>query len=277
MKLKKYTWFLIWILFIYLLVGAVLYFTQSLFLFHGKKLNKQEPFQIVDQQFKEINIIKPNGFNLSCVTFFPTDTLKPSGVCIYYHGNRENINRYALFAKRFTAAGYIVYMPDYPGFGKSTGPNTELIMKQDGQTIYNLAKKQYPNLPILIYGKSMGTGVASFIAAHNKIDWLLLETPYYSLPTIYDDFTWIYPTKFLLKHHFETFKELPKVTAPITIFHGTHDALIKLSNASMLKKYLKPNDEFVTIEKAKHNNIPDFQIYTDKVDSVLSIIDSIVK
>jgi pimeloyl-ACP methyl ester carboxylesterase len=64
---------------------------------------------------------------------------------------------------------------------------------------------------------------------------------------------------------------MPKITAPITIFHGTNDELISYKNASRLKPLLKKTDEFITIEKARHNNIADYPLYVEKMDSILSL------
>jgi uncharacterized protein len=254
---------------IYVVIGIVLFFTQKLFLFHGKKLKANYTFTFVEQPFTEHNITTPDGSNLNYVQFASTDTAS-AGILIYYHGNMQNINRYAPYIRMFTANNYTVYMPDYPGFGKTTGKLTEARMKQDAQTIYNLAVQKVGAHKVTIYGKSMGTGLACYIAANNNCKRLLLETPYYSLPTVYDDYAWMYPTKWLLQFHFNNYQTLPLIKCPITIFHGTHDKLISLKNAQRLQPLLKPIDEFVTIENAKHNNILDFQLYTDKLDSILS-------
>jgi alpha-beta hydrolase superfamily lysophospholipase len=257
-------------LIIYVLIGITLFFTQKLFLFHGKKLNANYAFSFNEQPFTEHNITTANGKNLHYLQFMPNDTAS-AGILIYYHGNMGNINNYAAKIRVFTANNYIVYMPDYPGFGKTTGAITENRMKQDAQLIYDEAAKQVGNNKITIYGKSMGTGLACYIAANNSCKRLLLETPYYSLPTVYDDYAWMYPTKWLLQFHFNNYTSVPAIKCPITIFHGTNDRLITLKNASKLKPLLKPTDEFVTIPDAKHNNVVDFPLYIDKLDSILSV------
>ncbi len=269
MKRKPFFTIIKILLSIYLLIGVLLFFTQKLFLFHGKKLPAIYSYKFNDQQFVEKNITRNNGTNLNYVQFYPSDTAS-AGILIYFHGNMQNINRYAPFIRFFTANNYIVYMPDYPGFGKSTGNISERIMKEDAQLIYKKAVQHVDANKVTIYGKSMGTGLACYIAAQNECKRVLLETPYYSLPTVYDDYAWMYPTKLLLQFQFNNYKMLPLIKAPITIFHGTNDALISLKNASKLKPLLKPTDEFVTIPKAAHNNIADFQLYTDKLDSILS-------
>lgn len=255
---------------LYVVVGIILYFSQELFLFHGKKLSKDYVFQFAQQQFKEHNLTREDGTNLNFIQFLPNDSAI-AGVVIYYHGNRVNVTRYAPYIQKFLIDGYEVWMMDYPGFGKTTGKRTEARMKEDAQTIYNLAAKRVQKDSLIIYGKSMGTGLATYIAANNTCKRVLLETPYYSLPTVYDDFTFIYPTNWMLRFHFRSFECIPNIKAPITIFHGSDDELITYNNASRLKPLLKPIDEFVTIPKARHNDILNFQLYTDKLDSLLSV------
>jgi uncharacterized protein len=253
----------------YSVIGLILFFTQELFLFHGKKLPANYAYNFKDQKWEEYNITRKDGTNLNFVKFLPNDT-SIKGIVIYYHGNMQNINRYAPYTRFFTINGYEVWMMDYPGFGKTTGKLSEKKMKDDAQVIYDLVRNKIPATNILIYGKSMGTGLATYIASKNECKRVLLETPYYSLPTIYDDFTLLYPTNLMLRFRFPNYKYIPQIKAPITIFHGTKDKLIKYSNVSRLKPLLKPTDEFVTIQKATHNNIINYQLYTEKVDSLLS-------
>jgi alpha-beta hydrolase superfamily lysophospholipase len=64
-------------------------------------------------------------------------------VVIYFHGNKENINRYAKFATNFTKQGYEVWMEDYPGFGKSVGNRNEKVLYQQAEQVYKLAASKY--------------------------------------------------------------------------------------------------------------------------------------
>ena len=79
----------------------------------------------------------------------------------------------------------------------------------------------------------------------------------------------IYPTENMVNYKFPLFEFIQMVKAPITIFHGTHDAVIPYKNAFQLKKFLKKNDVFVTIPNGKHNNLNDFKLYHQKLDSLL--------
>jgi len=64
---------------------------------------------------------------------------------------------------------------------------------------------------------------------------------------------------------------LKDVNAPVFIFHGTADETIPYRGAAKLKKVLKPGDEFITIEKGKHNNLDDYPVFHQKLDSVLNL------
>ncbi len=267
---KKLMPWLKWIAIVYILVGLILYCTQELFLFQGKKIKANIPYTFNDMNYTEQNMTRADGSILSYVQFMPSDTI-PKGIVLYFHGNMGNINRYAPYTRLFTLNGYKVYMMDYAGFGKSTGNITEQGMYTDAMYMYKLARQTVAANQIILYGKSMGTGVANYIASTQPCGRVILETPYYSLPTVYDDFTWIYPTRYMIRYQMPSYKYIPLIQAPITIFHGTHDALISIANASRLKPLLKPTDAFITIPNAAHNNIVQFPVYTTVMDSLLSM------
>lgn len=254
---------------VYLVVGIGLYFFQEKFLFHPKKIDAEYVFNFDQQPYRELNLKRDDGTNLNMVQFLPPDSL-PLGIVIYYHGNMRNITRYAPYARQFTMNGYEVWMMDYAGFGKSTGKRTEKRMYEDAERVYQLAAAKMQPDSLIIYGKSIGTGVASYIASKYPSRRVILETPYTSIAGLAQRYFFMYPVEYMAKYDFPTIDYLPKVKAPITIFHGTRDAVIAYGNAKSLTKVFKPGDEFVTIEKAGHNNIADFQLYHEKMDSLLS-------
>lgn len=253
---------------VYLVVGIALYFLQEKFLFHPTKLEAVYAFNF-DTPFREVNLQREDGSNLNMVQFLPPDSL-PLGIVIYYHGNMRNITRYAPYARLFTMNGYEVWMMDYPGFGKTTGKRTEKKLYADAERVYRMAATKVNPDSIIIYGKSIGTGIASYIASKFPAKRLILETPYTSIPGLAQRLFFMYPVKYMVKYQFPSIDYLANVKTPITIFHGTSDAVIAYRNARRLMKIFKPGDEFVTLPKGTHNNIPDFQLYHEKMDSLLS-------
>ena len=255
------------ILFIYVVVGIVLYYLQQRILLHPKAHPEGYAYSF-SVPFAEINIPINKNENFNIVQFFPKDPVR-KGVILYFHGNMRNINHYARFADNFTSHGYEVWMPDYPGFGKTTGVLTEKKLYDQALLAYKLVHTKFKADSIIIYGRSFGTGVASHLASAVDCKYLILETPYYSIPALFNHYLPIYPTSYMAKFKLPVNEYLKEATMPVIIFHGTNDDIIPYSVAKKLKHNLKQTDEFITIEKGKHNDLGDFPVYKHKIDSLL--------
>ena len=266
MNKKLLRWIKLIVLF-YCIIGIALFYLQDYFLFHPVALQRSYQYRF-DVPFAEIDIPFNKTDTLNMVQFFPTDTVR-KGVVIYFHGNKENINRYAKFATNFTKQGYEVWIEDYPGFGKSVGTRNEKVLYQQAEQVYKLAASKYKKDSILLFGKSFGTGIAAYVASVYDCKKLILETPYYSIPDIFGCYAFIYPTSRMINYKIPTHEYLQEVRAPITIFHGTDDGVIPYRCAKKLKAVLKPSDQFITIEKGSHNNLNEFQLFHQKLDSLL--------
>jgi hypothetical protein len=134
-----------------------------------------------------------------------------------------------------------------------------------------MAASKYGADSIIIYGKSFGTGLASYVASETNNKRLILETPYYSIPSLFSCYAPIYPTSKMANYKIPTNEFLIDVKYPITIFHGTDDGVIPYRNAKRLKGMLKSTDEFVTIDKGNHHNLNDFELFRKKLDSLLNL------
>jgi len=238
-------------------VGIALYYSQDALLLHPRPVDRNVKYDF-GQPYKEVDLPYDKITNLNVIEFQVTDDTLPRGVVLYFHGNKDNTSQYAPYARDFTSKGYEVWMLDYPGFGKSTGPLTEQKLYDYALQVYKLARSRWKPSQNTLYGKSLGTGIAAQLAAVRDCRRLILESPYFSLESVARHYFPIYPLGTMLHYHFPTNKYLPDVTAPITIFHGSTDRLIPYSNAIRLKALLKPGDEFITIEGGGHNDLHDF-------------------
>lgn len=265
-KQKLFRWLKL-IVAVYALSGIALYYLQEKLLFHPVAISADSSYHF-SQPFTEANILLDKNTRFNIVQFTPSDT-PAKRVVLYFHGNRENVNHYAHFAKNFTSKGYEVWMPDYPGFGKSTGELTEEILYEEALHVYKLARVRYQPEQILIYGKSLGTGIAAQLASVRDCRQLVLETPYYSLTSLTRILFWMYPVNQLLHFKMRTHEYLPKVTAPVTMFHGTADGVIPYLNAKRLKKIMKPADSFITIEGGSHNDLNSYPLMQEKLAELL--------
>jgi hypothetical protein len=192
----------------------------------------------------------------------------PKGVVLYLHGNRDNIGWYEPFAANFTKNGYEVWMMDYPGYGKSTGPCTEPRLYEYATQLYVLARSRFGADSITIYGKSLGTGIATWLASRKNCKQLVLEAPYYSMTALAGYYFPIYPVGRMIHTKLPTGQYLAKVIAPVTILHGSSDWIIPHSNAEKLAAVFKPADRLITIPGGSHNNLNDFPLFHQALDSL---------
>ena len=267
-KNKKWLQWLNIAIVVYLLCGIALYLLQDRFLFHPVALKRNSPYHFSAPN-REINVAADESSNMNVVQFLTNDSL-PKGVVLYFHGNRKNIGWYADYASNFTKNGFEVWMVDYPGFGKSTGRLSEQKLYDDAMQLYIMARSKFPADSIILYGKSLGTGIASWLAARRSCKQLILETPYYSMTSLVQYYLPIYPVNTLLKYKLPVYKYLSLVNAPVTIFHGTKDKVIPYSNAHRLTAAMHSKDRFITIENAGHNNLNDYPQFHNALDSLLN-------
>jgi fermentation-respiration switch protein FrsA (DUF1100 family) len=267
MRKRAFTW-IRWILVIYAALGIVVYYLQDYFFFQSLAVNSAHRYNF-SIPYREVNIPYTDQENLNIVQF---ETNKPfKGVVLYFHGNRKNIGWYAGFAPLFTAQGYEVWMPDYPGYGKSTGKITEEKLYDYSHQLYKLAAKKTTADSIIVFGKSMGSGLATYLASQVVCKRVILETPYYSLSSVAQHFFPIYPMETMTRVKIPSFEYLQQVSEPVSIFHGTGDMIVPYSNAQRLKPFLKTSDEFITIQGGSHNNLRSFPLFSQKIDSLLKL------
>ena len=190
-------------------------------------------------------------------------------VILYFHGNADNLSRWGQYAPELMAHGYDVIMIDYRGFGKSTGEATEQNMYSDAHLFYEYASQCYDKENIVLYGRSIGTGVVSELASNVCSKKVILETPFYSIEDIIDKrfpLLWV-PGELHFK--FENGKKINQIVSPVHIVHGTKDRVVPLESALELKAHLKESDSFTIIEQGKHKNLSEFQQYHEFLSSIL--------
>lgn len=238
---------------LYLAACVGLYFMQEKLLFHPPKLDGAYQYQF-DAPFKEFNLDAGNSMNINAVKFLAPE--KAKGLVLFFHGNAGNIQRIGWIADEFTTKGYDCIIMDYPQFGKSTGELTEANLFKMARAFYDNALKDYPAENIVVYGRSLGTGVAAHLAAEVNCKALFLEAPYYSIVDVAQGRFPIFPVGLVAKYPFYTNKALPKVKCPIYAIHGTADNVIPYESPKKLLDLKLPNFKFVTVDGGQHANLP---------------------
>lgn len=257
---------------IYFLVCILLFFFQERLIFFPQKLPLDHTFHFAGD-FEEKYFQIDENTTIHALHFYAKD---PKGVILYFHGNAGSLDDWGSVANDFVKMNYDVLIPDYRSFGKSVGEVSEEGFYQDAQFLYDSLLEKYNPNQITIFGRSLGSGVATHLAAKNPAERLILETPFSNFRELAQSKFLVFPVKFLSKFKFENNKKLPKIKYPIHIFHGKNDFVIPYQNAIQLKPLLKKQnnnsgeqDAFVTIENGGHNNLFASELYWKKLKSIL--------
>ncbi len=213
---------------LYLLAAGLIYFGQERMIFHPRALGPD----YVYEEGEELMVPTPDGVELSTVWLRKPD---PKGVVLYFHGNVGDNRRSMYQLRDLLALPYDVVLWDYRGFGKSGGHvSSDAQLLADAEVVYATVAATYGEDRVHLLGYSLGTGMASHVAARNRPAQLVLVAPYTSLIAMKNQFFWWLPD-FLLKYHLDTSDVIDEVTIPTTIFHGTDDELIPFSMAEQLE------------------------------------------
>jgi len=242
------------------LLALAIVFQEKL-LFRNTKLALDYQFKF-KSNFEEIWFEPEVGVKLNGL-YFKTDSTKRKGLIVYFHGNADDLKRWGKYADDFTKNHYDILMIDYRQFGKSTGVLSEKALHTDARYIYEWAKKRFSEDNIVIYGRSLGTGIATRLASEANPKMLLLETPYFSLIDVGESYLPILPYDKLLKYKMRTDLCIQAVKCPIYLFHGTKDEVVPYQSSIKLVQLLnkKPSEILITIPEGKHKNLGEFQAY----------------
>jgi pimeloyl-ACP methyl ester carboxylesterase len=252
---------------VYTVLCATFYFLQPYFFFRPEILPRgfqyQYPFP-----FEEVNFPMKDGGSINGIHFKVPNS---RGVVFYIKGNSRSVKGWGKFARDFLGKGYDFFMIDYRGFGKSTGKRSEAIIYSDLQHIYDWLLPQYPESKIILYGRSLGSGFATHLAAHNHPKMLVLDCPYYSFLANLQRYNWLLlPLRWLLQYHIRTDLFIKNVTCPIFILHGRKDKLIPYAHSERLVVASEGKAVLYPIENAGHNNLPNFAEYHDYLYDILN-------
>jgi pimeloyl-ACP methyl ester carboxylesterase len=265
-KLKKKLKNFVVILFgLYVMIGSALYFFQEKILFLPTTLEQDYQYES-DYSFEELFLITDDDVTINALHFKVNN---PKGVILYFHGNASDLSRWGKVTEYFVAKQYDVLVMDYRTYGKSTGTLSEEAFYKDAQYCYDYLLKEYSETEITLYGRSLGTGIASYIASGNQPKQLILETPYYSILDVAEHRFPMFPLEKLLKYHFPTFQFLSKTTCPITIIHGTEDSVVPYNSGQKLLELGLDKLKFITIEGGNHNNLIEFEGYHKAIKTIL--------
>lgn len=260
-------YFLSILLGLYVIALILIYFFQEKLLFHPEIIAKDYLTGALPADVEEIKISVDKDINLKGLL---CKAQNPKGLVFYLHGNGGSAYSWGLStAEAFNSVGYDLFILDYRGYGKSDGYiESEDQINDDVQKAYNVMLKRYNAKNIIIAGYSIGTGPATYLAAHNKPKLLLLQAPYYSLSKLTDEKIPMLPD-FVKRYKFETKNCIGKVKAPVYLFHGLDDTLIPYQHSEILKNDFCQDAILIPLPLTGHNGINENYIFRENLEKIL--------
>jgi len=218
--------FILTIFVIYFLVLVFLYFYQRSLLYHPNENNYSGDKISVDIEKVKIQ----TSDNIELLGWYHEKNLKDYKTLVYFHGNAGSLENRIHKLNHFQDMNINFLIVAWRGFNGNKGKPSEKGLYVDGKsTIDWLIKKGVDEKNLILYGESLGTGVASHLAQNKNYAGVILETPFTSMIDAAKNFYPYIPVNLLLKDKFENYKKVKNINSPILIMHGEVDQIVPFS------------------------------------------------
>jgi uncharacterized protein len=179
-------------------------------------------------------------------------------VVIYFHGNAETIANRVDRHRALIATGAGLLAISYRGYMGSTGRPTEQGLLHDAEAAYAFAASHHPTEQIVLWGHSLGSGVAVALAATRPVAKLILEAPFTSTADVAQRMFPLVPVRRLMHDQFRSDQRIAAVTASILILHGARDIVVPIALGERLYQLAREPKRFVRYPQGGHDDLDDY-------------------
>jgi hypothetical protein len=215
---------------LYVALATAIYLTQRSLMYFPDTVHVL-PAAAGVPEAEEVPLTAGDGARIAAWHVPPRDG-KP--VILYFHGNggalRFRVERF----RKLIADGIGLLALEYRGYGGLAGSPSEAGLIADAQAAYRFAAARYPAQQLVVWGESLGSGVAVAIAAERPVGRVILEAPFTSAVAVGARHYWYLPVALLMKDQFRSDARIGKVTAPLMIMHGVHDRVVPYAMGEQL-------------------------------------------
>jgi hypothetical protein len=242
-------------LLVYFAIVAVMYFAQRS-LMYFPEARRTAPADAGLPEAEEVVLDTADGERVIVWNIAPRGD---QPVVLYFHGNggalRYRVDRY----RALTQDGTGLVLLSYRGYGGSSGRPSEDGLIEDARAAYAFATQRYPGVRLVVWGESLGSGVAVAIAAEKaaekKVARVVLEAPFASAVSVAASvYPWV-PVRFLMKDQFRSDLRIRNVTAPVLIVHGDRDTVVPIESGERLYSLIEGPKRFLRIPGAGHEDL----------------------
>ena len=242
---------------LYGLVIILFYTLQARLIFYPGRLDPDFKFRL-EPTGEEVVLKTADGEQIHGL-FFANQS---ADVILYFHGNAGDLGGWQFVADDFIALGYNFLIIDYRGYGKSSGKITEKGLYLDADAAFDfLLQKGFSPGDILVYGRSVGSGVAVDLAAKQSCKGLILESPFSSLSILANEKLPLFFPSLYLRFRFDNIGKMNRVKCPVIFLHGSDDTLIPPSHSAKLYEKFTGKKKMIIVDHGSHNDLHAFRQY----------------
>lgn len=168
------------------------------------------------------------------ILYWESDDSATKPLLFYFHGNGGGLFMFVPSLAFLQAQGFHVIAIEYPGYPGAAGSPTQTALLQNAVALYEAKTAAYPNQPAVIWGYSLGTGVASQLAAIHHPKALVLEAPFTAVVDRAQEMFPLLPVPLILQDQYRSYEVITKVGAPLLIIHGGADRIVPLHHGTAL-------------------------------------------
>lgn len=247
------------------LIGLLLIFAPEWI----RKLIYSPSHQVSDGTLKELQFFRfgpitdfRNGSYTRGYAMFPEN---PKKIIVIFPGNSGQAADRIYIGKGLISQNAVVYLAEYPGFGSRPQNPNEKILFETALDDIRFLKEQFPNIPVVLIGESLGTGVASKVASQIPIESLILISPFSSLVDVAKSHYPLLPVGLLMPDRFDSVSYLKDLkNTSLLVVHGKKDKTVPFALGERLFQSYSGQKKFVALEGFGHSDLP-----WDNLDSEL--------
>jgi uncharacterized protein len=179
-------------------------------------------------------------------------------VVLYLHGNGDFLAGFFGRFRRMIVDGTGIVALSYRGYAGSSGKPSEQGLLQDVAAAYAFTSARYSADRIVVWGFSLGSGVAVALAAEHPVGKVILEAPYTSIADVAASAIPFAPVRWLIRDPFRSDARIERVTAPVLIMHGARDPTISIGFGERLFALAREPKQFVRFPEGGHDDLDNY-------------------
>ena len=215
----------------------------------------QETPAVAGLPFVDVRIPTEDGESLHA---WWLESATPRAQAVFFHGNGGNLSLWLDLIVGMRRRGISVLAIDYRGYGASTGSPTEKGVYRDAEASVRLfaGRLRKDGVPVIYWGRSLGSPVAAHAAARIAPDGLILETPMPDVRSVFRTNPVMWSLSFVSSYRFPTARLVGHLDVPLLVVHGDVDSIVPyVAGKRVFEAARTTRKTFVTIAGADHNDL----------------------